>query len=186
MRDIIYINSAGFADTNLNVYDGRHGKWQINIGATGVTQGMVDWQFTGVMFCHNTESDDHRTIGLIWDQTRIVTDYEGVTFLSREEKDALRAAGFDTYNFAFPGGTTQTESIVDALEEADEAGDWNATDFIIAYENGELDEENTIDGFQALLDSGLVWQLQGSYQRMATALLETGLIRRKDRWADGN
>ncbi len=48
-------------------------------------------------------------------------------------------------------------------------------DFIVAYEAGELDEEESIVGFQKLIDSGLVWQLQGSYGRTAKYLIEAGL-----------
>lgn len=48
-------------------------------------------------------------------------------------------------------------------------------DFIMAFENGELDEEAIIAGFQAGIASGLVWQLQGSYGRMARRLIEAGL-----------
>ena len=47
-------------------------------------------------------------------------------------------------------------------------------DNIIAYEQGELDEEAAIDMFQALIDSGLAWQLQGSYGRTAMSLIEAG------------
>lgn len=47
-------------------------------------------------------------------------------------------------------------------------------DFIIAFENGELDEEEIVEGFQGLIDSGLVWQLQGTYGRTAAALIEAG------------
>lgn len=46
--------------------------------------------------------------------------------------------------------------------------------FIMAYENGETSEEETIEGFQHLIDDGTVWQLQGSYGRMAKALIEAG------------
>lgn len=49
-------------------------------------------------------------------------------------------------------------------------------DKIIAYENGELSNDETIELFQSLLDSGLVWRLQGSYGRQAAALLGAGLI----------
>jgi hypothetical protein len=49
-------------------------------------------------------------------------------------------------------------------------------DAIFAYENGELDEEQTIELFQTLVDSGLVWQLQGNYGRTAAAMIEAGLV----------
>ena len=47
-------------------------------------------------------------------------------------------------------------------------------DFIMAYESGELDEDQIIEGFQALIDSGAVWSLQGSYGRTAVSLIESG------------
>jgi len=49
-------------------------------------------------------------------------------------------------------------------------------DRIIAYEQGDLSEEETISLFQSLVDSGLAWELQGSYGRTAIALIEAGLI----------
>lgn len=52
-------------------------------------------------------------------------------------------------------------------------------DFIIRYENGECDEQETIEGFQLLIDSGLVWQLQGSYGRMAASLIQAGICNEK-------
>ena len=62
--------------------------------------------------------------------------------------------------------------------EAYSIGDKTMTtlDKIIAYENGELeDAEETVEFFQEIIDSGLVWQLQGHYQRVAIALVEAGL-----------
>lgn len=53
------------------------------------------------------------------------------------------------------------------------------TTMIIAYETGELGYEDTLDMFQRLLDTGLVWNLQGHYGRAAEALLEQGLINNK-------
>ena len=47
-------------------------------------------------------------------------------------------------------------------------------DKIIAFEQGDLDEDGIIQLFQELIDSGLVWQLQGSYGRMARSLIEAG------------
>lgn len=50
------------------------------------------------------------------------------------------------------------------------------TSKIIAYESGEMSEEEMIEFFQRLVDTGLAWQLQGSYGRTAKALIESGLI----------
>lgn len=47
-------------------------------------------------------------------------------------------------------------------------------DKIIAYEQGDLDDDGIIELFQELIDSGLAYRLQGSYGRTATALIEGG------------
>lgn len=51
-------------------------------------------------------------------------------------------------------------------------------DKIIAYESGEMTEDEVVEFFQQLVDSGLAWQLQGSYGRTAAALIEAGLVTR--------
>jgi hypothetical protein len=50
----------------------------------------------------------------------------------------------------------------------------DAVAFIMAYETGELSETQIIRGFQKLIDTEVVWHLQGSYQRMAVHLIEEG------------
>jgi hypothetical protein len=52
----------------------------------------------------------------------------------------------------------------------------DVVDQIIAYESGEMDEDEMIEFFQELVDSGMAWQLQGHYGRTAQALIEAGVI----------
>jgi hypothetical protein len=52
----------------------------------------------------------------------------------------------------------------------------NLTERIVEYENGLLNEEQTIQLFQHLCDSGMIMNLQGHYGRLAFQLWEAGLI----------
>ena len=47
-------------------------------------------------------------------------------------------------------------------------------DKMIAFEEGELSFDETVELFQELIDNGLVWQLQGFYGRTAMSLIEGG------------
>lgn len=47
-------------------------------------------------------------------------------------------------------------------------------DQLIAFENGELDDDTIIDFIQDGIDKGWVWKLQGFYGRTARALIDTG------------
>ena len=49
-------------------------------------------------------------------------------------------------------------------------------DMLMAYENNELDMNQTVELFQNLIDSGLIFSLQGHYIRVAKDLVEVGLI----------
>lgn len=49
-------------------------------------------------------------------------------------------------------------------------------DKISAYENGELDEGEMLELFQSLIDTGLIWQLQGNYARTAAHLIKAGYL----------
>ena len=49
---------------------------------------------------------------------------------------------------------------------------------LIRYEQGEMPVEEAFDFFQDLIDSGLAWQLQGSYGRTAEILISEGYCQR--------
>lgn len=52
----------------------------------------------------------------------------------------------------------------------------NLLDWMIAWEGGALSEEGEIALFQALVNNGMAWTLQGTYGRQAAAMLDAGLI----------
>ncbi len=56
--------------------------------------------------------------------------------------------------------------------------DYDEVSAIMAYEQGDLDEESTIELFQYLVDNGHAWSLQGHYGRMATAMISAGVVQR--------
>lgn len=47
---------------------------------------------------------------------------------------------------------------------------------IMDYEFGELNNDKIIELFQELVDSGLAWELQGSYGRTAARFIDAGLV----------
>jgi len=49
-------------------------------------------------------------------------------------------------------------------------------DGIVAFEAGELNADEVLELFQQLVNSGLAWELQGSYGRTAKRLIEEGRI----------
>lgn len=47
-------------------------------------------------------------------------------------------------------------------------------DKIMTYEEGGMSEEEMVAFFQELIDSGIVWKLQGTYGRTAKDLIDSG------------
>lgn len=48
-------------------------------------------------------------------------------------------------------------------------------DTLIAFENGDLDQNQVVEFIQDGIDRGWVWRLQGLYGRTAVALINAGL-----------
>jgi hypothetical protein len=48
---------------------------------------------------------------------------------------------------------------------------------LIAYEEGLMTEDEQIELFQHLIDTGTCWHLDGHYHRVAATLIEAGLIK---------
>ena len=59
--------------------------------------------------------------------------------------------------------------------------DSSMLDKIIAFEQGELNDSETIDLFQEMVNSGLVWELQGGYGRTAMNLIDRGIVKVPER-----
>jgi len=41
----------------------------------------------------------------------------------------------------------------------------------------DADDDETLDAYQYLVDTGIIWQLQGSFGRVAQHLIDAGLIK---------
>lgn len=48
-------------------------------------------------------------------------------------------------------------------------------DQILAFEQGEMDEQELVEFFQELINTGMAWELQGFYGRTARDLIGAGL-----------
>jgi hypothetical protein len=68
------------------------------------------------------------------------------------------------------------------IPENSEVGLVRLVDQLIAYEEGQLTEDEELALFQYLVESGTCWHLEGHYQRVAATLIEAGLIKPPE-WA---
>jgi len=50
-------------------------------------------------------------------------------------------------------------------------------DRLIAYEEGQITDDEEVALFQHLIDTGTCWHLTGHYHRVAATLIEAGLIK---------
>ena len=66
----------------------------------------------------------------------------------------------------YPGGMTQFRK----------DNGWHLVDKIMAYEAGEMTMREILQFFGGLIESGLVWSLQGSYGRTANSFIHDGYL----------
>ena len=60
-------------------------------------------------------------------------------------------------------------------------------DKLIAYEEGQItQDEEIIELFQHLIDTGTCWHLDGHYHRVAATLIEAGLIKPSQKKVEAN
>lgn len=50
----------------------------------------------------------------------------------------------------------------------------DSLDAVMLIEGGDATDEQMIEAFQSLIDSGIVWKLQGFYGRTAAGLIDAG------------
>jgi hypothetical protein len=62
-----------------------------------------------------------------------------------------------------------------------EVGFVQLVDQLIAYEEGQLTEDEEIALFQHLVETGTCWHLDGHYHRVGATLIEAGLIKPPER-----
>lgn len=52
----------------------------------------------------------------------------------------------------------------------------NLVEALIGLDEGTLDEDQEVELFQHLVDTGLAWQLQGRIGRQAVDMIDAGLV----------
>jgi hypothetical protein len=68
------------------------------------------------------------------------------------------------------------------IPENSEVGFVRLVDQLIAYEEGQITQDQEVAFFEHLVETGVCWQLSGHYQREAATLIEAGLIKPPE-WA---
>lgn len=68
-----------------------------------------------------------------------------------------------------------TNTTGNEVNDTDTTTHKNLVSRIMRYETGEASEQEVIELFQELINSGMAWSLQGHYGRMASHLIEQGV-----------
>jgi hypothetical protein len=74
------------------------------------------------------------------------------------------------------GGVTATESVKNQTDQLTEQYGADVVDDIMRYEAGQMDTAEMLNFFSGIIQSGLAWQLQGHYGRVASQLINQGWL----------
>jgi hypothetical protein len=116
--------------------------------------------------------------GVIVDGDYIVFSYS--TIMLRITKDGKTFFNTQKYSSTTSKVQNQIRGVIGndfevlPMNEAD--GKFDSVDFMMAFEDGDVNAKQAIDGFAELIKSGIVWSLQGVYGRTATTLIDGGYI----------
>src|ERR1700756_1369165 len=88
---------------------------------------------------------------------------------------AVHAAHCERLSVAAEGRVRPSRVRFARQPETEMENDMPDIDKLIAFENGELDEQDAIAFIQDGMDPGWVWRLQGFYGRTAQRLIDAGL-----------
>ena len=116
--------------------------------------------------CWNFTDDSKHTIPAGTEITLEYSQDADNTIVSTEGIET--ADGRTAYRFIVPNEKLTKVTGAKIVGGYDDVGN------MMAWEAGELDDDQTVELFQHLIDSGLVWQLQGAYGRSAAALIKQG------------
>ncbi len=100
-----------------------------------------------------------------------------------EDDDSIRITGRDSAGWTLDDYVLPRLASGMIFAEEVEAGEQpeprvDIVGGLIALDEGDLDEDGTIRLFQLLVDTGMVWRLEGRYGRMAEQLIADGWVTR--------
>lgn len=69
-----------------------------------------------------------------------------------------------------------SQALVEQRVEVKQSAEYDIVENIIRFEMGDMTRQEVIELFQRLIDTRLVYSLQGMYQRAALDLIDAGLV----------
>ncbi len=158
---------GGQSDPTLASAEVREINWDGSIRTTATGNDLKKM----LELAHAVTYGGHDYVVEVWNEGKLV---ERIASSGKRENANLR---FATAVRVIEAGKLKHEKPGGDEPKKEGAPAFDQVGAIMAFEQGSLDDEGIIELFQHLVDTGLAWQLQGSYGRAAKQLLDQGLIR---------